>query len=62
MWKDCLVMEQGSLCVEADYLASGTESRIDSHDTFLSQRRSQKQLAEVAGKDPDSLFIGLVFA
>ena len=59
---DSLVVQQGSLRVETDNLASGTVSRIDAHHPFLSQRRCQKQLAQVAREHADSLIVCLFLA
>ena len=53
-----VVVEKFSLAVEADHLAAGPETGIDSHNPFGTQRWCQQQLAQVAGKHLDCMFFG----
>ena len=46
-------MQQRALGVQTDYFTSGTVAVINSHDQFLSQRRSQQKLSQVSGEDAD---------
>ena len=55
-------MQKGTLCIQADYFASRTKSRVDTHHPFLSQRRGQQQLTEVFCEYPNSFFISLFLA
>ena len=59
---DGFVVQKVSLCIEAHHLTSGAIARVDAHDTLLSQRRGEQELAQVAGKYTDGFFIGLLLA
>ena len=52
------MMQQVALGIETDHLTTCTESRIDAHDTFLSERCTQEQLTQILCKDTDGFFVG----
>ena len=58
MGEDGIMMQQVALGIEADHLTTCTESRIDTHDTFLSERCTQEQLTQILGKDTDGFLVG----
>ena len=58
MGEDCRVVEQVALRVENDHLAAGAETRIEGDHALLPQGRSQQQLAQILGEDPDCLVVG----
>ena len=62
MRKNCLIVEQVSLCIKTYDLTTCAETRIDTHNAFLTQWRSKKKLFQVTGKDMNSFFISLMLA
>ena len=54
------IMQQIALLVKADHLASCPEARIYRKSPLLSDRWSQKQLAQVFTEDPDGLYVSLL--
>ena len=58
MRENNVVMQQCALLVETHHLAARAESRVDGHDTLLSQRWRHEQLLQSEGKDADGLFVG----
>ena len=53
------VVKEVALFVEADHLAAGPEARVNSKDAFLTDRRCEKELAEVLSEYADGLKVGL---
>ena len=58
---DILIVQQVALRIEADDFAAGTESGVDGEHPFLSERRREKQLAEILRKYADSFVVGFFF-
>ena len=58
---DILIMQQIALRVETNNLTSGTESGVDGEHPFLSQRWSEKKLAEVLGEYANRFIVGFLF-
>ena len=54
-------MQQITLSVETNNLATGTETGIDGEYPLLSQWRSEKKLAEVFGEYANCLIVGFLF-
>ena len=59
---DNLVMKEVTLFVKASYLTSVGKTGVEGEDTFLTERRREEKLAEILGKDLDSLFVGTLLA
>ena len=59
---DDLMMHKIALGVKTCCLASIGKAWVDSHDTLLSKRCCQEQLAQVLCKNNDCLLIGLLLA
>ncbi len=55
------MVQQFALAVQTDQLATGSETRIDSHNPFGAQRWCQQQLAQVSREHLDGLFFGTLF-
>src|SRR5207253_2278688 len=54
------VTEQVAMLIEGGDFAAGAETRVDRQDAPAAERRLQEQAAQVAGKDTDGVFLGLV--
>ena len=59
---DNLMMQKITLCIKASYLTSVGKARVEGEDTFLTEWGREEKLAEVLGKDFDSLFVGPLLA
>ena len=56
------MMKEVTLFVKASYLTSVGKTRVEGEDTFLTEWGREEKLAEVLGKDLDSLFVGTLLA
>ena len=56
------VMEQVALSVEHHYFAASAYAWVNTHDTFLPERRGKKQLPEILLEDTYSLVVGFFLA
>ena len=59
---DNLMMQEVTLFVKASYLTSVGKTGVEGEDTLLTERRREEKLAEILGKDLDSLFVGPLLA
>ena len=57
-----LMMKEVTLFVKAGNLTSIGKSGVEGEDTFLTEWGREEKLAEVLGKDLDSLFVGTLLA
>ena len=55
-------MKEVTLFVKASYLTSVGKTGVEGEDTFLTEWGREEKLAEVLGKDLDSLFVGTLLA
>jgi len=62
MGVDGNILEKAAGRVDSRQFGTGTETGIYSQYPFAACRRSQQQLAQIAGKDLDGGFVGALFA